>query len=349
MNTFHGKSIDPLDQEASRSLRFRILIVLASIVLFLFAMLAHGWLNLAAEDHEISSDNKERAAGMESQNHVVRSSETSPHTAITTAETPSPQDREIDFSTPLRLQLKRLSAAADRGDANAACKLIKSFFYCINIEEMLVIRKSMLDAAAEHRQHTGGSVHELDEIINHENGIQKAYDFCTNLSGLSVESELTRRLLQAAENGDIGAMQRFVFDPPLRAESPLSVAGAMVLYSEKAPEILKEMAFLGDIHAVQTLYQAHSKGFFATNFGDVPVERDPEILAAAADVIVEFGDPYFQKDVSDLLASGMIKSAALTSRRSEQFRERMRKSVVGMANLNSPAAMRDDRTVPACS
>jgi hypothetical protein len=349
MNTVSGKSMEPFDQEAFRSVRMRNRIVIASIVLFLFALLAYGWLNLAAEDHEIFSDNKGRAAGVESHSQMARSSGSDTHPDITAAETSAPQDREIDFSTPLRLQVKRLSAAADRGDANAVCKLIKSFEYCKNIVEMESARESFLVAAAEHQQNNGESVNDLDEIIKYENDIQKAYDFCTDLAGVSVESELTRRLLQAAEAGDIGAMQMFVFDPPLSAEAPLSVADAMVLYSKKAPEILKEMAFLGDVQAIEALYEAHSRGFFAKDFGDVPVDRDPEILAAAADVLVEFGESYVQKDVSDRLASGTIKSAASTSRRSAQLRERMRKSVMGMANAKSPAALRDDRPIPACS
>jgi hypothetical protein len=318
-------------------------------VLLIFALLAYGWLNHAAEDHEAFSDNNVPAADIESHNQMARSSGSDSHPDTTAARTPAPQDREIDFSTPLRLQVKRLSTAADRGDANAVCKLIKSFSYCTNIKEMQVVRESMLTAAAEHQQHAGESVKALDEIINYENDIQKASVFCTGLARVSVESELTRRLLQAAEAGDIGAMQRFVFDPPLRAEAPLSVADAMVLYSKKAPEILKEMAFRGDIQAIQALYEAHSGGFLVTDFGDVPVERDPEILAAAADVLVEFGESYVQKDVSDRLASGTIKSAASTSRRSAQLREIMRKSVMGMANAKSPAAFRDDRPIPACS
>jgi hypothetical protein len=124
----------------------------------------------------------------------------------------------------------------------------------------------------------------------------------------------------------------------------------MLIYSKKAPKMLREMAFHGDMKAIQMLYEANSGGVMHTRFGEVQFDRDPDLHSAVADVLVEFGDSDVQREVSAQLASGRIKSASMTSTRSAQIRDRLRKSVVGLANGKSThTALRGNHHLPACN
>jgi hypothetical protein len=323
--------------------------VLASIILFLASMVVYTWLNSSPGKFGVFAGENRQEAGLQAHDRMAVSHGQSAHTVDSVVERSALKDSEIDFSMPLHSQLKQLSLAADGGDANAICRLVKSLEHCNGIHRMENNNETLFAALLRNSEDKDDSEEIVDEIIKFENDIDKAQAFCSDLS-ISIESELTRRLLQAADHGDIDAMERLIFDPPLISDTPLSVAEAMILYKTKAPDVLNKMAFYGNMKAIQALYDAHSSGVISTGFGNVPVERDSELLAAVADVLVELGDTDVRKDVSERLASGAIKSAILTSKRSAQLRERLRKSVMDVTNGRSPHHdFGSNHHLPACS
>jgi hypothetical protein len=313
--------------------RSKVLSVLIALLLALIA--AYAWLNSPSGKIGTFSGGREQGIGVEAHGRMAASHQRIAHIAESMAEHSSIQGRDIDFSMPLYLQLNRLSLAADRGDTNAICKLVKSLEHCKGIDRMVNNNEVLLAALSRDSRDKKDAEEMVDEVIQYENDIQKAQAFCSDLN-ISIESELTKRLLQAADHGDIGALERLAFDPPLTADAPLSVAETMLLYRRKAPEFLSKLAFYGDMNAIKALYEAHSSGVISTQFGDVPVERDSDLLAAVADVLVELGDAEVRGDVSERIASGAIRSAILTSRRSVQLRDKLRKSIVDATNRKPP-------------
>ncbi|MFZ5636538.1 MAG: hypothetical protein ACOY82_08110 [Pseudomonadota bacterium] len=289
--------------------------------------------NPGSESYEIAG-----AAEASDTDRAFTSSERVPRTRDGRLGNGAVRAREIDFSTPLNSQIGRLSIAADAGDIDAICKLVRSFDYCRGIGRMQGVEESLYEEAAaleaDGQELIGGVI---EEIRRSDDEIMQAQAFCSNL-GVSVEYELTRRLLQAADRGDVLAMNRFVFGPPIEGSSALDMSGAMHIFRKNVHVVLKSAAFHGDIRAIQALYYAQKSGAISTDYGDVKVDRDPELIAAIAQVLIEFGDSDVRYEASEHLSSSEVGSGIMSSARSAQLREKMRKSLLrtGVRNSSNP-------------
>jgi hypothetical protein len=343
MSASARKKVETFRRIGSRSNGLSVL-----IALLLALIAAYAGLNSPSGKIGTFYGGRGQGIGAEAHGRIAASHLQIAHAVDSMAEHASIRGRDIDFSMPLHLQLKQLSLAADRGDANAICKLVKSLAHCQGIDRMVNNKESLLATLSRNAIDIKNAEKMVDEVIQYEDDIHKAQAFCSDL-GISIESELTKRLLQAADHGDISALERLAFDPPLTADAPLNAAETTLHYKERAPEFLRQLAFHGDVNAIKALYDAHSSGVIGTQFGDIPVERDSELLAAITDVLVELGDAEVRSDVSELIASGAIKSAIPTSARSVQLRDRLRKSVVEATTGKPPNRESGfDRRLLAC-
>ncbi len=262
-----------------------------------------------------------------------------------------PAKIEIDFSTPLRSQIGRLSRAADAGDFKAICSLVKSFDYCRSLDSMKTMQDVLYEEAVSIRENGSSEIDALvEDIRRSEDRIAKAAEFCEAL-GVSVNTELARRLLQAAEKGDLNAMNQFVFNPPLGGGSAFEESDAIIVFKKNAPAILERAALGGDMKAIVAIYNAHKSGILDTDFGNIPVKTDRELLIAVSHVLVEFGETNVRGEAVEYISSGEVANEVMNSGRAKHLRERIRTSVLRSSTRGGPLppSRRANHMLPACS
>jgi hypothetical protein len=257
-------------------------------------------------------------------------------------------DVAVDFSVPLSKQYDRLKVAADRGDLRSVCKLIRSFEHCLKGSKEAEMIESLLDRAAkdsENDPHVSGVASEIEEL---QSRTQKAEWFCSDLP-VDKDVELTRRTYQAAELGDLGAMVRFSTDPPL-GQMTLANAEAVYLFTKEAPRILEKAVMRGDMNAIRSMFYAQTAGVLDTDYGSVPVDRNPAMLVATAHVLRAFADKQVRADVDEYLGSPpsdvmKIVSSSAVQQLQMQIRNAVLESDRGISESNSTAS---SRSRPVC-
>ncbi len=246
----------------------------------------------------------------------------------------------IDHSIPLSEQYDGLRAAADAGDIRAICKLVRSLDYCVNGSRSIEVPDSVLSLAIEGSADAqSGSDNRLDEIATE---IEKTHQsasrvqwFCANLP-VDKDGELTKRLYQAAQRGDLDAMVRFSLDPPL-GQMSLANVEAVSLFKKEAPRLLENAAMRGDMRAVRAVYSAQTTGVLDTDFGGVPVDRNPELLVAAANLLRESEDEETRREVEAYLASAPAEVRSLSaSSKVQQLQRRIRSARIRSGSTASP-------------
>lgn len=261
-------------------------------------------------------------------------------------------DSRVDHSIPLSEQYDGLRAAADAGDIRAICKLVRSLDYCVNGSRSIEIPDSVLHLAVEgaaDAEH--GSDNRLDEIATE---IEKTHLqasrvqwFCANLP-VEKDGELTKRLYQAAQRGDLGAMVRFSLDPPL-GQMSLANAEAVSLFMKEAPRLLENAVMHGDMRAVRAMYSAQTTGILDTDFGGIPVDRNPELLAAAANLLRESGDEDTRREVEEYLASAPAEVRSLSaSSKVQQLQRRIRSARLRSGSTFAPPTATDSNPPAVC-
>jgi hypothetical protein len=254
----------------------------------------------------------------------------------------------VDFSVPLSKQYDRLKVAADRGDLRAVCKLIRSFEHCVKGSREAEMVESLLDRAAKEPDENPKIDGVLSEIEEQQSRAQKVDWFCADLP-VDKDVELTRRTYQAAELGDLGAMVRFSTDPPL-GQITLANAEAGYLFTKEAPRILEKAVMRGDINAIRSMFYAQTSGVLDTDYGSVPVDRNPAMLVATADVLRAFADQQVRADVDEYFGSPpsdvmKIASSSAVQQLQMEIRKAVLESDTGISAGNPPAS---PRSRPLC-
>lgn len=232
-----------------------------------------------------------------------------------------------DFSVPLSRQYDRLKYAAEHGDMHAICKLIKSFDYCVNESKHIRDVEDMMDRAASSAGEGGNSDGVLSQIYEIQSKADKAVWFCSDLP-VDNDSELMRWIHQAAERGDVAAMVRFSIDPPI-GEITLNNVDAAYLFKKESPKILEKAVRHGDISAIRSMFQAQVSGFIGSGYGVVPIDRNPVMLIATAEVLMAYGDDLIKADVDAYLRSAPHDVAkARSSAAAHQLKEVIEEAVI---------------------
>lgn len=261
-------------------------------------------------------------------------------------------DSRVDHSTPLSEQYEGLRAAADAGDFRAICKLVRSLDYCVSGSRSIEIPDSMLHLAIEGSADAPhGNDNRLDEIATEIEKTQllasRVEWFCADLP-VDKDGELTKRLYQAAQKGDLGAMVRFSLDPPL-GQMSLANAEAVSLFKKEAPRLLENAMMHGDMRAVRAMYSAQTMGVMDTDFGGVPVDRNPELLAVAANLLRESGDEETRREVEEYLASAPAEVRSLSaSPKVQQLQRRIRSARLRSGSTVSPPTASNSNPPPVC-
>jgi len=244
----------------------------------------------------------------------------------------------IDFSTPLSKQYAQLKAAADNGDIRAVCKLVRSFEHCIKGSQEIEMAESLLDLAAN----TTGDDERVNDLVSEidqqQSKSEKVRWFCADLP-VDNHVELTKRTYQAADLGDLGAMVRFSLDPPL-GQLTLQNAEAAHLFRKEAPRMLERAVLAGDMKAIRSMFYAQTTGAIDTDYGTVPIERDPALLLATANVLRTFADQQVRADVEEYMGSAPpevtnIASSSRVRQLQREIRSAAIKSDKGAASIGS--------------
>jgi hypothetical protein len=182
----------------------------------------------------------------------------------------------------------------------AVCKLVRSLEYCANGHRNGDMIDLLIDEAA--KEVDGSEAHKtaFAAIEEHQRQAEKVEWYCSALQ-VPISGERMRRLHQAAEFGDVGAMVRFSLNPPLDRVT-IENANEAGLFRDEAPRMLERAVLLGDLNAVRAMFMAQRVGILDTDYGSIPVPRNTEMLIATANVLREFADQQTRSDVEEYLA-----------------------------------------------
>jgi hypothetical protein len=144
-------------------------------------------------------------------------------------------------------------------------------------------------------------------------------------------------------------MVRFSTDPPL-GQMTLANAEAVYLFTKEAPRILEKAVMRGDMNAIRSMFYAQTAGVLDTDYGSVPVDRNPAMLVATAHVLRAFADKQVRADVDEYLGSPpsdvmKIVSSSAVQQLQMQIRNAVLESDRGISESNSTAS---SRSRPVC-
>lgn len=229
--------------------------------------------------------------------------------------------RRLNASLPLNLIFDDLSALAAQGDVEASCRLARDLGLCSRAGELGNLMDAMIDAAAtsgEQSVEEAASVAQISELATESS---RATAICAGLTE-EQRAQSDIRNFQAAQLGDRDAMVRFVLMPRFAENRDFSTSDLMVQYQEHALEMLERAAALGQSRALAGLFQAYSEGFISSEYGILPIQRDPTRAVAAGMALLDNASPHEKRDIEETLA--LLNSeigAGAQARVQEQFAE----------------------------
>lgn len=238
----------------------------------------------------------------------------------------------LDVSTPFALQYKSIAERADRGDLDAICSLVHALDYCGSRNRMRSEAQAILDTAAS--QPSGGLQEAalMRDLLATEAATAAADRFCQSL-GEAHGPELARRIHQAAQQGDLGAMIQFALRPPLGSGIDVENADIAVRYRKEASRLLERAAMLGSRDAVRAMLIAQLQGSLVSGYGEVPVQRDADLLFAAAAVVRRFDGPELDAESELAQALGKVHTSA-PSQRAVSLKVSMEQAVINRMLLD---------------
>ena len=194
-------------------------------------------------------------------------------------------------AAPLAPRLAQSRAAADAGDAGAACRLAFDLDRCrlVPEHEHLAVRLGAdLDANSKaplpDAERIDALRSNLDSVI-----AQLAADraFCAGV-GTDSANSAWRYLLRAAQAGDVPSMTRFAVLPPLDEQDTGTDPEGWRAYRENAVPFLETAAQRGDVDALSILAACVSGS--CTLPGGVTLPRDPARAATLTLLLLKTGD-----------------------------------------------------------
>ena len=204
-------------------------------------------------------------------------------------------------STPLEGMFEELAKRADHGDVDAACRLAWDLELCQLASKLPEAQQSLIDQASGE---TPGSRSET-EIIGLSQRIgawaERSVAVCSELSANHM-SQAAARMVQAAQLGHTLSMARFAMSPPFGETLNLSQADLIVFHRENALAFLERAAAAGEPTALYGLYHAYSYGRILTQYGALPVTRNPVRATAAGLALRRFADAATNRDIDQHIA-----------------------------------------------
>lgn len=184
---------------------------------------------------------------------------------------------------------EELARRADHGDVDAACRLAWDLDLCQSASQLPEMQQFWIDQASGE---TAGSRSETEIIaLSQRVGAwaERSAAICGGLSA-SHMSQAAARMVQAAQLGHALSMARFAMSPPFGETLKLSQADLIVFHRENALALLERAAAAGEPTALYGLHRAYSRGYIGTEYGDLPVTRNPLRATAAGLALRRFAD-----------------------------------------------------------
>lgn len=215
-----------------------------------------------AELQRVGADPREKAAN--------RLYETSPIRPVTRSSAFHP-------SLALKSQLPELRAAADRGDAHAACFLAWALDLC----ERRSNHDRLLDYPDDYLARLDDTQAERVSIaLNFRE--RRVSAMCADMKPGDA-ADIEERILQSALAGHPRSMSRFATLSSLPERYTVySSTDFATAYRENAEAMINRAAEAGDLDAIASISFAYSSGYISSALGDLPIKGDRIKAMAAA-------------------------------------------------------------------
>lgn len=188
--------------------------------------------------------------------------------------------------TPLKDVLANLRQVADRGDAQAACRVGLEMRHCWQMYEYQRRASEQPD-----RTHVLPSLDERRRIDER---------FCAGVDRNDIRDNAWRYLYQAAAAGNVTAMAQFAIEPGLDRDNPASEAEGWSLYRDHAQEFITRAVAAGDIGAAYV--GVFDLGFGLSGGGRGVFRTDPYVALVYANAVLSFLDRDRQQTMQHLAA-----------------------------------------------
>ena len=191
-------------------------------------------------------------------------------------DSPAQQQRKVEerplpsVDMPLRAVIDDLQRRADRGEANAACRLAAEWTYCRGLQRQLQASESLL-RSQERRAvgfTPGGSMERIGVSAETlERGIDRAQaqvdrnkSMLAHCDGVPAprSDEITRYWRKAALAGHLPSMRNYAVGNAFRRDEVLDNLPALAVYRQEAAGIARQAADRGDLRAAIALAGAYS-------------------------------------------------------------------------------------------
>lgn len=171
---------------------------------------------------------------------------------------------------PLGAVIDDLKRRADRGEANAACRLAAEWTYCQGLQRQLQGNEAMLRdqermavrvSSAENMKRAGMSAEALERGINYaQDQVDRSRSQLAHCDGVPAPrpDEITRYWRRAALAGHLPSKRNYAVGNAFRRDEVLDNLPALAVYRQEAVRIAREAVAQGDLRAAIALAGAYS-------------------------------------------------------------------------------------------
>lgn len=182
-----------------------------------------------------------------------------------------PEDRPLpSVDVPLATVIDDLKRRADRGEANAACRLASEWTFCQGLQKQLLDNESMLRNVERralgftpggNMERMGMSADTLERSINHAQAqVDRSRTQLLHCDGVAAPQpeEVTRYWRQAALAGHLPSMRNYAVGNAFRRNEILNNLPALTVYRQEAVRIAQDAVDRGDLRVAVSLAGAYS-------------------------------------------------------------------------------------------